>query len=786
MFYNLPIAIRTLNRNGVYSMVNVVGLTMSLLACILISLWVQDELSYDRFHEDGDRIYKVLGRGKGNVDYWATTPAPLAAFIKPDMPEITEYCRTGDYYFRYLDYDNTKFRNLSGLAVDTSFFSVFSFPLVKGRPDNLFPDDLAIILSETLAQKIFGDEDPIGKMLADANDFTFHVTGIMKDFPENSSLQADFLVRFDFQQRTYPGNGHWTEIEEDWGNYFYSTYLKLNPHSDLAAATEKMTQKLNKRDDDMDYEFRLQPLHEMHLYALNGEAVGMKNVYLFSVIAVLILGIACINYVNLVTARASKRGKETAVRKIMGAKKPALLQQFLNETAILVLFSLMITTVFIYALVPHFNELAGKNLHFTFDMSVGLTYLVVALIALALAGLYPAFMLASFNPLEAFGVERKRNVALFRKILVVLQFTVSIALIIITIAITLQLRYMQNLNPGYNKENVLMVHAGNIGSHYRTVKERLSAEPSILSVSGCHLFWKMKAQGSRADIWKNEETGQRPIFYSAYVDNGFFDMMDIPIVEGRDFTFHPDTPPDEFGLQGIMVNETAAQLMGNGQSVVGMRLQYKDSIEIIGVMKDFNFLDFKQNIQPLVIWYSPIYVQSLYIKTAPGSVKDAVAAVEKVWKEYNPEYDFWYSFVDDDFDSVYKSDIRVNRIFSIFAIIAIFISCLGLFGLVTYTAETKTKEIGIRKVYGAGIRDIVEMLSKEFVILVGIAMLIAFPLAYFWISRMLQEYAYRIGISWWMFALATGITVVLMLLTVGVQALRAALADPIKSIMSGE
>jgi ABC-type antimicrobial peptide transport system permease subunit len=623
-------------------------------------------------------------------------------------------------------------------------------------------------------------------MLTADNGLTFHVTGIMKDFPHNSSLQADFLVRFDVQQRTYPGNGDWTEIEEDWGNYFYITYLKLNPNSNITSVTEKMNQKLDQREGDRSSEFRLQPLSEMHLYALNGEiADNMKNVYILTTVAALILGIACINYINLVTARASKRGRETAVRKIMGAKKPALLQQFTNESLILILVSLALTFVLHYLLLPFFNELSGKNLQFTFSLSVALTYLFVALIALALAGIYPAFVLASFNPLDVFRVEQKKKAASFRKILVVLQFAISTALIVATIAITLQLRYMQNLNPGYSKDNILMFHAGNIGSHYQTVKKRLAVEPTILDVSASS-FQNMQAWGSRADIWKNEETGQWPIFYNASVDDGFFALMDIPIVEGRDFVFQPEIPHEELWLQGIIVNETAAKLMGNGQSVVGMRLQYKEDIEVIGVVKDFNFLTFKENVQPLVVWYNSMNFPCIYVKIAQGNIKEALAAIEKIWKEYNPDYEFYYNFVDDDFDKVYKTDIRMNQLFSIFAIIAIFISCLGLFGLITYTAESKTKEIGIRKVYGASIANILELLSKEFLILVGISILIAFPIAYFWLDKMLQDYAYRIHISWWLFAAAAGVTIVLTLLTVGFKALRAAMADPIRSISSSE
>jgi ABC-type antimicrobial peptide transport system permease subunit len=782
--YNLKIAFRNLSRNGVYSTVNMVGLTVSLLACILTTLWIQDELSYDRFHKDGEQIYRVLFRRQGNVDYWQSTPAPLAAFIKPDIPEITEYCRMGWYYYSYLDYNNVKFRNLKGYAVDTSFFEMFSFQLVNGNPTQLFPDDLSIILSKTQSEKIFGEEDPIGKTLIASNGFTFHVTGVMKDFPDNSSLEADFLVRFDVQQRTYPGNGYWKEIEEDWGNYHYFTYLKLIPNSNIASITERMNEKADRINEDMFADFRLQPLYEMHLYASNGEPEGMKNVYIMSIIAALILGIACINYINLVTARASRRGRETAVRKIMGARKRTLLQMFLSEPAILLFCSLILTVFLIHLLLPFFNEISGKNLLFTFNLSVVLIYLFVALIVLLFAGAYPAFMLSSFNPLYIFRVERKKKAVLLRKILVVLQFAISTALIIATITLTLQLRYMQNLNPGYSKENILMTYAGNIGSHYQTVKQRLLEESTILDVSTSSLQ-NMRTQGSRTDIWKDEETGQWPIFHQADVDAGFFALMDIPIVEGRDFTFQPEINDENWWMPGIIVNETAAKLIGNGQSVVGMKLQYKNDIEIIGVVKDFSFLTLKENVQPLVVWYTP-FDSYIYVKIAQGSIEKSIAVIEKIWKEYNPDYEFNYNFINDDFDRMYKTDIRMNKLFSIFAIIAILISCLGLFGLVTYTAETKTKEIGIRKVMGASIASIIKMLSKEFLILVGISLCIAFPLSYYWLEKMLQNYAYRINISWLVFVVAGMITLILTLLSVGWKALHAATKNPVKALKTND
>ncbi len=779
LFYHLKIALRNLRSGSLYSAINIGGLAVSLAVCILISLWVKDELGYDRFYKDGDRLYRILTFNKGSADYWDNSPAPLAAFLRAGVPQVEEYCRIGKYdnQCRFLDYENTKFRDMEILAVDTSFFDMFGASLVKGNTREPFPDDLSMVISESKAKMLFGNEDPIGKTLKTPFDFSFHVTAVMKDVPENSSIRPDFLVRFDVQQRTFGGNGNWKLIEEDWGSFAYHTYFKLTIGSDPVDVAGKMMEKKN----DPNYGLRLQPLHEIHLYNSAGQPVGMKTVYIFSVIAVLILVISCINHVNIVTARANKRRREIAVRKIVGAGKLNLLGQLIGETAIMLAIAIVVATGLIYLLLPYYNELTGKNLHFVlFSGSTALIYLTAGLSALLLAGLYPAFTLASFRQADAFASGNQgKGKSYFRKVLVVTQFAFSAALIVATIAIASQLNYMQNMNPGYNRENILTVDLpGKSGAQYRTMMERLSSEPGIIA-SSASTFNKMICDWSRSDIWSNKD-GQSPSFAWAMVDPGFFSFMDIPIVEGHNFQ-----ESDNMMRRGVMLNETAAKLIGDGESVVGRSVSFNGGeAEIMGIIKDFNFQNLRAEITPMIISCVSEWEQYLYVKVAPGKAQQAVAAVEKVWKDYNADDDFTYNFLDENFDTMYKSDIRTGKLFNIFAVIAILISCLGLFGLVTYTAETKTKEIGIRKVLGASVAGIVEMLSKEFLILVGIAMLIAFPAAYYLLDKMLQDYAYRIDIGWWMFALAGIITIVLTLLTVGWKAMKAAMANPVKAIKS--
>ena len=776
--FHLKIMLRNISRNGLYSAINIGGLAISLAVCILISLWVKDELSYDRFYKDGDNLYKVLNRNRASMVYWETSPAPLASFMQTEIPQIEEYCRIGNYAntCNYLDYENTKFRDYSMSAVDTSFLNMFDIALTSGDKRNPLPDDLSMIISESKAKVFFGNEDPVGKTLKTPFDFSFTITGVMKDIPENSSVKTDILVRFDVQQKTFGGNGPWKLIEEDWGGYSYFTFFKLAVGDNPEIIAAKM---LEKRDVyNMDY--RLQPLHEIHLYANDGQPAGIKNVYLFSSIAIMILIIACINHVNLVTARANKRSREIGVRKIVGAKKLNLFGQLISETAIMLVVAMIISTILIGLALPYYNDLAGKNMQFDLlNQSTILIYLAMGIVTLLLAGLYPAFTLSSFQTTDAFIKNTKgKGGGLFRKILVVTQFASSAALIVATIAITSQLRYMQNMNPGYDKENIFTTYLPASGNNYRTIIDRLSSEPAIVGASAS-MFDKMICYGSRGDIWKDKD-GNSPNFAWTVVDPGFFSFMGIPVVEGDYFR-----DGDDNFKRGVLLNESAAKLIGEGESVIGMQLSFGGGdTEIVGVIKDFNFASLHTEIKPLVINCSSEWEPFLYVKAAQGQEKQAIAAVEKVWKEYNTDYDFSYSFLDDAFDTMYKSDLRTEKLFTIFAVMAILISCLGLFGLVTYTAESKTKEIGIRKVLGASVSNVVIMLSKEFLVLVAIAMLIAFPLAHYWVDKLLQDYAYRIGIGWHIFVLAAIITIALTLLTVGWKAIKAATANPVNSIKS--
>ncbi len=777
MFYNLNIAFRNLRRNGLYSLINVAGLAVGLTTVILIMLWVWDEWSFDKFHKNEKNLYRI-NISMGDLCMERST-GPLPIFAKAEIPEVDDYCRTSGYHQEYADYDNKKFYGNQIAAVDTTFFTLFDFPLLEGDRLHPFKDAQSIIISETKAGIIFGTENPIGKVIRLSNNISFQVTGVMKDMPKNSSMQYDMLVPFEILNRQY---SH--PVDEDWGNNSYESFLLLRPETDIRTVAAKLgdvaTDRLYQaypQVKEMGYkvEYLLQPLANIHLYAPDGKPAGMEKIYLFSVIAVLILLIACINYVNLVTARSSKRGKEMAIRKIAGAKLPGLFRQLMEETAMLLLVSLAITVLLVYLLLPFYNNLSGKEMTFQlFSAPTLLIFGITALCVLCLTGIYPAILLGSFKPVEAFGRSTggKSKHAYLRKGLVVLQFAISFILVVSTLGFSAQIRYMQQKDLGYNSKNVFTMWSINMNGHYDAVRDELLKNKNIVEVTAAEARDMSMNSYRKGAFWPGKPDDLDPRIHTTRIRSNFIDCMNLELVAGEKFS-----AVDSFA---IIINEEAARVM-NMQDPVGqpfyMNKGDKRSYTIKGVVKDFHFDKLDQKIEPAVMIHSFRVAGAIYVKTVPGGAQSALETAEKLWKQYNPDAEFTYQF-----ERLYKTDRQMEQLLSIFSLIAILISCLGLLGLVTYTAEMKTKEIGIRKVLGATISNIITMLSKEFLLLLGIAMLIAFPLGYVWLDTMLQDYAYRIPVSWWIFVLTVLATLALTLLTAGWKAWQAATANPVNSI----
>ena len=776
MFYQLKITLRNLRRGGVYSIINITGLAMGLTACILIMLWVQDELSFDKFHKRSKDIFQTNVYFKETNNYWNIACAPLAFTAKEEIPEIENACR----YYAYWGADMLKYegenkeRTATGFSygmVDSTFFSMFDFPVLEGNIQRMLVDPQSIVLSASIAKQLFGDETPVGKTLYDNNRQQYHVTGVMADMPQNSSIRFDILLPFSLYEQSSPN-----ELKS-WGRFDFKTWFLLKPGANRANVEKKLTelQYLHTQDAKVNYE--LQSLETVNFYNADGSANAKAQACrLFLVVAFVVILIACVNYINISTARASRRNKEIFIKNILGAKKTKLFLQFFNESVWMFLFSLAMATVLLYLIFPVFNQVAGKQLEFhlfsTQTLIVyGLTFLAVVLCA----GIYPAINLAVKKPLQ--GVNNKRGNSVLRRMLVVGQFVVATVLILVTITTSAQLEYVKKKDLGYNKENVLcMQMPAQLKKHYDAIKSELLQNATILGVTATSMPLKgVTSTYGISDIEGSDLKDQKTILLCT--DKDFIPTMDIKLVAGQNFT---GTPAD---ATGIILNETAVKTM-DITDPVGKKCDAA-GVEgvIIGVVRDFHFKDLHSPIEPLTILAND-WRGSLYVRTSANGASQAIAAVEKVWKQYESELPFSYHFIDDEFDTIYKTDIQTGILFRYFAIIAIMISCLGLFGLVTYTAEMKTKEIGIRKVLGASVSNIVNMLSKEFLILVGIALLIAFPLAWYWLDKMLQDYVYRIHIGWWIFALAGLITILLTLLTVGWQAIKAATANPVKAIKS--
>ncbi len=787
--YHLKIAFRNLRRNGLYSVINITGLTVSLVTCILIILWVYDEWSYDRFHSNKENIYLVNASINGE-NFFNDAPAALSVYAKAEMPEIKEACRIYKWFsFSYFNYngqrvlnDNNKTRSA---AVDSSFFSMFSFPLLEGDAQKPFTGDFSIILSESTARSIFGDEHPMGKAIKTGwGDEYFYVTGIMKDMPENSSLRYDYLVPFGLMKQTYvpqePFN--FKGPDEDLVRFNYLTYLDLYPGSNLQQVEEKLKDMVIRgmmpyaslfgSTEPPPIKFPLQQITAQHLYNADGSPGGMVKVRLFAIIAGLILVIACINYVNLVTARTGKRAKEMGVRKFLGAKWKNIVGQSMLETCVMLLIAIVLATVLMYLLMPAYNQISEKNMEFhLFSLHVLIIYGIAIICVLGLAGIYPSFYLASFDASKY--AKNKNAHSSFRRMLVVLQFVCSVALIVSTLVITLQMNFIRKKDLGYDKENIICFAAWGMNKHMDAVRGELQKNPDIAGMATASLDKMLGYNFDYGISWQGKEKSLK--FSIGTVDFDFLPLMNIQLLEGQ-------MPPETANEEYCLLNETAVREMQLQDPLHQIIHQGNKTYTVSGIFKDFNFESLNQPVSPLVLFCTKNYQNFFYVKTTTQGTKSTLASIEKLWKEYCPDQHFSYSFLDDNFERLYQTDIRLGKLLYIFAFIAIMISCLGLFGLVTYTAETKTKEIGIRKVLGASVSGIVGLLSKEFLILVCIAMFIAFPLTYYWLDKMLQDYAYHISISWWMFAVAGLITIVLTLLTVGWKAIKAAAANPVKSI----
>ncbi|TDH21253.1 FtsX-like permease family protein [Segetibacter sp. 3557_3] len=795
----IKVALRNLWRNKAFSAINIFGLALGIACSLLIFLFIRDELSYDRFHNDANRVFRVVKdfvNDDGSRLPDATSPAALAPAMQKEMPEVVSVTRIRpNWGTKYLvKYGDQRFSEEKVYRVDSSFFDVFTFPFLQGNKATVFSDVNSVVITEGTAKKIFGKQDPMGKVLEIDGPFgSLTVTGVLKDIPANTHFHFDYLASY----RKLPYS-----LDANWGGYNDYTYVKTKAGTDPGRLTDKI-QELYKRNDKEDGSniFYLQPLTDIHLHSnLKWELEPNSDqlyVYVFSLIGLFILVIAGINYINLSTAKASARAKEIGVRKVAGALRESLIRQFLVESVVTCMIAALIAVVMALVIAPFVNELTGKSLQVLDDVSL-VVYLLSATIVLGLlAGFFPALYLSSFKPITVLkGFKLKEQGALsLRKALVVLQFTISIVLIIGALVIAQQMEYIQSARLGLNTDQVLVINKGrNISADKRDAfYNEVAALPGVKKVAlasgmvaSLNSTSKMRARGSA-----NEQ-----LVNFLVAGNNLFDVLGMTFREGRGFSeaFPSDTMtsgavgPLDQTIGSIVINETAVRDLSIGFPAVGKQLLWGTDadtsyyLNIIGVVNDFHFTSMRNKIKPFAFINIPRQSRTFAVKLSGANITATIAQLEKKWNGIYPDKTFEYSFLDDSFASLYQAERRFQKVFTSLVVLGILIASLGLLGLATFAAQQRVKEIGIRKVLGASVLNITGLLSKDFLKLVMIAFIVASPIAWYAVYRWLQDFAYRTEIHWWIFPAAGILAILIALLTISFQAIKAAVVNPVKSL----
>ena len=784
----IKVAIRNLLRQKGFSFINIFGLALGISCTALIGMWVNDELSYDKFHKDHQRIYRVTATLPELKLHAAVSPAPMALALKNEIPEVEDAVRISDIKRSLIQVGDIKFEEEGFIFADSNFFRMFNFPFVKGDSERALQNPEGIVITERMAMKYFGTIDVLDKTMRKNNKEDFTVTAVIADVPANSHLRFDFVQPMRFLARS--NNDLKNTV---WDNFNWYTYLKLNDKAQqtkpaIEALEKKMQEIYKKNEPVVKAGFVLQPLTRVHLHSnfladMPGHG-NAQNVYIFMVVAVFILVVACLNFMNLATARAARRAKEVGLRKVVGAIRPHLMGQFLAESLVVALLSLVLALLIIYIVLPYFNTLGGKNLALdfsNFQLVAGL--LGITVITGLLAGSYPALYLSGFVPATVLkgNFTGGGSGSLFRNTMVVIQFAVSISLIVGTAIVYRQLKYIQHLNLGYDKENLLYVPmTGEMWSKYDALRaglgnNRLTSHYSFIS--------DLPTTSSGATIsveWSGKDPNTQPLFYNLAIDEHFEEVFKATILEGHGYgeNAHADSV-------NIIVNETALKTMDMPlESAVGTKINvWGRERTIIGVVKDFNFKPVQEAIGPMFLNRNTWGGYAI-VRTLPGETENTIKALEQICKEINPSYPFNYSFVDQDIANLYMAEQRLGSLFNIFAVLAVLISCLGLYGLSAYLAERRTRELGIRKVLGASGFQLVYLLSATFTRPILIATAIAVPLAWYGMSQWLRGFAYHVTIDWTIFILAFLSALVIAWLTVSFESIKAATTNPVNSLRS--
>ena len=800
----IKIAWRNLVRNRAFSAINIVGLALGLATCLLISLFILDELSYDRFNQKADRIVRVIFRGtmQGGKMNEAHVMPPVAQTLKTDYPDVLEATRLRTGGAPLFTIGNKTFRDASMVFADSNFFQVFTLPLLQGDAKTALTRPNTAVITQEMARKYFGNEDAIGKLLTiKGSSTTYQITGVIDRVPVNSHFHFDIFA----SMASLPD-----AKAPSWLTSEFFTYLVLPEGYDYKQLEAKLPQVVEKymgpqfqqsmgmslaqfRKKGNDIGLYLQPLTDIHLRSSFAYDLGtngdIQYIYIFGAIALFMLLIACINFMNLSTAGASKRAKEVGIRKVLGSVKMALTNQFLVESFLLTAIALLLAIGIVYLALPFFNDLAGKQLTLNFIANVWLlpALLLFGLLVGILAGSYPAFFLSSFKPISVLKgrfTSSKNSIGL-RSGLVVFQFFISITLMVGTTVVYRQLSYIQNKKLGYDKDQVLVLpETWLLGQKEDVFRNQIMQDNRVISASTSGYLPAGPSNNNNFMVYPETNSTQLVKTIRYDVDYNYISVLGIQLATGRNFSKAYGTDSS-----GVILNETAAKTFGWGEKAVGHTITNtnnegnKGTYRVIGVVKDFHFRSLHERISPLIMMLGH-NSGTVIVKVKTKDISGLLASLKTQWNQLAADAPFTYSFMDDRFNDTYKSEQKIGLILGIFAGLTIFVACLGLFGLATFTAEQRTKEIGVRKVLGASVGSIVGLLSKDFLKLVAIAIVLASPVAWYTMNRWLQDFAYKIDITWWMFALAGLLSVSIALLTVSFQSIKAALMNPVKSLRS--
>lgn len=793
----LKVALRSFRKHKGYSLINIFGLAIGMAVCILILLWVRDELSFDRFHKNAARIHRVTLDADvgGNRLYAPVIMTPAAPAMVKEYPEIMKAARLKRPNRRPVVYHTKTFLEDAVGYTENSFFEIFTFPFIQGDPETALDTAYSVVITESTAIKYFGQEEPLGKTLKIDGDRDFTVTGVVADPPRNSHIDFHMLCSLETALEEEP------QARENWFDIQFYTYILLADNTTCEKVEAKLPGLIDNHLGEMlksmggTLKLELQPLTSIHLHSDFERDISshgnITHVYLFCGVAFFVLLIAGINFVNLSTARSTKRVQEVGMRKTLGAVRSRLIGQFLGESVLYSFTALIMGVLMVKLALPAFRSVVDRDLSLSFFHMPWLVplFIAIALIVGVLAGGYPAIFLSSFSPVRMLKgkLSSKASGRIFRRVLVIVQFAISIALIICTLMIYQQIQFMKTKQLGFNKEHVIIIPGidKRIQESYADIRSQFRAIPGVLDV-GASSYVPGRGRIVGGFIPEGLADGQSMTMDTLDVDFDYFPTMGIEMAAGRNFSAKMATDPTE----AVIINETAAKKIG-WEAPVGKTFSFQANqgksgeaftMSVIGVTKDFHMASLRQKIEPMIIFCSLRSLNVFSVRIAPENITGTMKRLEAKWKEISPNRPFDYLFLDESFDSQYRAEERMRSITLYFTLLAVFIGCLGLFGMASFTAEQRTKEVGIRKILGASVLRIVRLISREFIVLVLLSNAIAWPAAYFFLNRWLQSFAYRMQIGWATFAIAGLLAVSIAMLTVSYQSVKAALANPVDSL----